>query len=58
MQGGKKGLIVNSTNICKGTHRAIANFKGQNGRRHYFTPKVKAKCKGKKAKRGGKRKQR
>lgn len=58
MQGGEKGLIVNSTNLCKGKHRAIANFKGQNGRRHHFTPLVKAKCKGKKAKKGGKRKQR
>lgn len=50
MQGGQKGLIVNSTNICKGKHRAIANFKGQNGRRHEFKPVVKAKCGGKKAK--------
>jgi hypothetical protein len=51
MQGGDKGLIVNSTNICKGKHRAIANFKGQNGRRHQFNPVVKAQCgKGKGAK--------
>ncbi|HKO37143.1 MAG TPA: hypothetical protein VJU14_02105 [Solirubrobacterales bacterium] len=53
MQGGQKGLIVNSTNICKGTHRAIANFKGHNGRKRLFTPVVKAQCGGKK---GGKRK--
>jgi hypothetical protein len=53
MQGGKKGLIVNSTNICKGKHRAIAAFKGQNGRRHEFKPVVKAQCKGNKAKKGG-----
>lgn len=58
MQGGEKGLIVNSTNICRGKHRAVANFKGQNGRRHHFTPLVKAKCKGKKVRKGGKRKQR
>jgi hypothetical protein len=32
MQGGKKGLIVNSTNICKGSHPAILNIKGQNGK--------------------------
>ena len=32
MQGGKKGLIVNSTNICKGERRAILNMKGQNGK--------------------------
>jgi hypothetical protein len=47
MQGGKKGLIVNSTNICKGKHRAIADFTGQNGRRHLFKPVVHAKCPGK-----------
>jgi hypothetical protein len=58
MQGGDKGLIVNNRNICRGKHRAIANFKGQNGRRHLFRPVVKAKCGGKKArkgKKGGKR---
>lgn len=53
MQGGNKGLIVNNTNICRGKHRAIANFKGQNGRRHLFQPVVKAKCKGKAARKGG-----
>jgi hypothetical protein len=47
MQGGKKGLIVNSTNICKGKHRATAAFTGQNGKRHEFNPVVKAKCGGK-----------
>ncbi len=52
MQGGQKGLIVNSTNICKGEHRALVNLKGQNGRRHEFKPVVKAKCGGKKAKKG------
>lgn len=50
LQGGQKGLIVNSTNICKGKHRAIANFDGQNGRFHDFKPVVKAKCGGKKGK--------
>ena len=50
MQGGKKGLIVNSTNICKGKQRAIADFRGQNGRRHLFHPTVKANCKGRAAK--------
>lgn len=49
MQGGQKGLIVNSTNICKGKHRAIAKFGGQNGRVHNFKPVVTAKC-GKKRK--------
>ena len=45
MQGGKKGLIVNSTNICKGKHHAKVNLKGQNGRRYEFNPVVKAQCK-------------
>ena len=52
MQGGKKGLIVNSVNICKGKQLAIANFKGQNGRKHEFNPVVKAQCGGKKGKSG------
>ena len=47
MQGGKKGLIVNSTNICKSKHRAKVNIKGQNGRKHHFNPVVKAQCGGK-----------
>ncbi len=50
MQGGDKGLIVNSTNICKGKHRATADFSGQNGRGHVFKPLVKTKCAGKAAK--------
>jgi hypothetical protein len=48
MQGGKKGLIVNSTNICKQKHRAKAASKGQNGKLREFNPVVKAKCGGKK----------
>lgn len=52
MQGGQKGLIVNSTDICKSKHRAIAKLKGQNGRVYEFNPVVKAKCGGKKAKKG------
>lgn len=48
MQGGKKGLIVNATDVCKGIHRARARLDGHNGKRHVATPKVTAKCKGKK----------
>jgi hypothetical protein len=33
MKGGKKGLIVNSTNICKGKQLAVLNIKGQNGKK-------------------------
>jgi hypothetical protein len=50
MFGGKKSLLVNSTNLCVGTHRAIAEFTGQNGKAHEFTPPLKAKCGGKKGK--------
>jgi len=44
MQGGKKGLIVNSTNLCRGTQRAIAEFTAQNGKVSNTRPMVKAKC--------------
>jgi hypothetical protein len=49
MQGGKKGLLVNSTNICRGKHRAKLAFTGQNGKRLSSNPAVKAQC----GKRGG-----
>ena len=56
MQGGKKGLLENSTNLCKGTHKAIADFTGQNGKRHKFNPALEAKCpKAGKGKRTGRR---
>jgi len=32
MQGGKKGLFENSTNLCKSPHKAKADFTGQNGK--------------------------
>jgi hypothetical protein len=44
MQGGKKGLLVNSTDICKGTHRAVAVFGGQNGKRFGAEPALRAGC--------------
>lgn len=45
--GGKKGLFENSTNLCKGTHKAEANFTGQNGKIWNKTPEVVASgCKG------------
>jgi hypothetical protein len=56
MQGGKKGLIVNSRNLCTRPSRATARLLGQNSRRHNFRPRVVAtKCKqGKKRKRSAK----
>lgn len=32
MEGGKKSLLVNSTNTCKGPQLAVLNIKGQNGK--------------------------
>jgi hypothetical protein len=57
MQGGKKGLLENSANLCRGKHPATAEFTGHNGKRHAFKPLLKAQCpKGKaKAKRQGRR---
>jgi hypothetical protein len=46
--GGKKGLFVNSTNLCKATHKAEANFTGQNGKVWDTKPVVEPTgCKGK-----------
>ncbi len=54
MQGGKKGLLENSVNLCKTTNRATALFDGQNGKVHDFNPVVRNSCKGKgKKPRGG-----
>jgi hypothetical protein len=45
MAGGKKGLIVNSTNLCASTNRATAKFTGQNGKTATLHPALKASCK-------------
>jgi hypothetical protein len=50
MEGGKKGLFVNSTNLCKGVHRAKADFTGQNGKVFSDTPELRVKCGGKRRK--------
>jgi hypothetical protein len=44
MQGGKKGLLVNSRNICKSRSRATVKMSGQNGKAHDFNPVLKAQC--------------
>jgi hypothetical protein len=44
MQGGKKGLLVNSTNLCAEVHRATAKFTAQNGRKRILGPKMKVSC--------------
>jgi hypothetical protein len=54
MRGGKKGLLVNSRDICKGQNKAAATFTAQNGKALVAKPVLKAQCpkarKGKKAK--------
>jgi hypothetical protein len=46
MQGAKKGLIVNSTNLCAGKgQKADAQFDGQNGVAYDFKPALKSACK-------------
>jgi uncharacterized repeat protein (TIGR01451 family) len=47
LQGDKKGLLVNSTDICKGTHKATADFTGQNGKVFESRPELQASCPGK-----------
>jgi hypothetical protein len=47
MQGQKKGLIVNSTNLCAGVHRADVRFTGQNGKGYGSRPVMRADCGGK-----------
>jgi hypothetical protein len=53
IQGGKKGLIVNSRNLCAHESRAKAAFTAHNGKTYQQTPVVKASCgKAQKSKRG------
>jgi hypothetical protein len=49
MQGGKKGLLVNNTELCETTPRAAAKFDAQNGKIHDLNSVVKTDC-GKKGK--------
>ncbi len=55
MKGGKKGLLVNSTNLCAAKHRAISEFTGQNGKRYDTKPVLSAQCGGKGKKKGKRR---
>ena len=54
MQGGKKGLLENRTNICKATNRATVLFDGQNGKVHDTRPALRADCPKKAPKKKGK----
>lgn len=42
--GGKRGLIVNSRDICSRTYRATAKFKGQNGKKADLRPPMENDC--------------
>jgi len=45
MAGGKKGLFVNSRDICATTYKATVQSDGQNGKVHDFKAPLKAQCK-------------
>ena len=51
MKGGKKGLLVNSRNLCAGGNRATVKMDGQNGKFHDFRPKLGNDCRKGKRKR-------
>ncbi len=44
MQGGKKGLIVNSTDLCTRPHRANLHLSAHNGKELSTDPLVRAQC--------------
>jgi hypothetical protein len=54
MKGGAKGLLVNSTDVCRRPHRATADFTAQNGRAANLRPVLSFKGCGKGRKGGGK----
>lgn len=45
MRGGKRGLIVNSADLCRGTHRVSVRMDGQNGKADDFRTPLRAACK-------------
>jgi hypothetical protein len=46
MQGGKKGLIVNSRNLCGAVSKANVEYTGQNGKEVKANPVMQADCGG------------
>ena len=55
MQGGKKGLLVNSEDICRKPQKATVSFTAQNGKALALTPTIKNSCGGKAKKKGAKK---
>jgi len=57
VKGGKKrGLLVNSSNLCGKKYKVIARFTGQNGKKANQKPKLRTPCKKHKKHHKGKRK--
>ena len=52
LPGGKKGLLVNSRNLCAKPVKAIIRIKGQNGKKANSKPKLRTPCKKKHKKHG------
>jgi hypothetical protein len=48
LPGGKKGLLVNSTNLCAKPVKAIIRIKAQNGKKANRKPKLRTPCNGNK----------
>jgi len=44
MRAGKKGLLINSTDICRGKHRALVGLDGQNEKASRSKVPLRAKC--------------
>jgi hypothetical protein len=53
--GGRKGIFVNSADICAKTYRAVARFRAHNGRRLTLRPALVASCRTARKGRRGKR---
>jgi hypothetical protein len=53
MQGGKKGLIVNSRNLCGAVSKANVEYEGQNGKESKANPVMKPDCGGKRKNKRG-----
>ena len=44
LQGGKAGILVNSTGLCAKTNKAIAKFTAQNGKAVTLHPAMRVSC--------------
>jgi hypothetical protein len=55
LKGGKKGLLVNSANLCAKKQRAKIDLAAQNGRHQRTEPVIKTNCKAKQSKRAKRR---